>query len=124
MKKRTYTIILAVLVAAAVVSFTLPALAQEQAQRENKVVRFFKNVIKWPFSITKEGAETVGRTTKKAVMTTTKTGSSAVETVTGKPEKIKDVIVEPVKGSGETAYTAVEGSVKTPVKGTEEAFKE
>ena len=42
--------------------------------------------------------------------------------MTGKPEKLEQVIVEPVKGSGETAYTAVEGSVKAPIEGTDEAF--
>lgn len=90
---------------------------------ENKVVKFFKNAINWPFGVTKKSAEAVGRTTKRATTTVTTTASSAVETVTGKPEKIKEVIVEPVKGSVETAYTAVEGTVKAPIEGTEEAFK-
>ena len=46
-----------------------------------------------------------------------------VETVTGKPEKIKDVVVIPVKGTVDTGYTAVEGSINTPIKGTQEAFE-
>ena len=96
--------------------------AEAQPESENKIVRFFKNVFNWPFGVTKKSAETVGRTTEKAVTTVTTTGSSVVETVTGKPEKIKDVVVEPVKGSGETVYTAVEGTLKVPIEATEEAF--
>ncbi|MDD5504896.1 MAG: hypothetical protein PHV77_06295 [Candidatus Omnitrophica bacterium] len=95
----------------------------QSAGGENKVVKFFKGVFKWPFSVTKQGAETVGRTTKAGVTTVANTGVSAVETVTGKPEKIKDVIVEPVKGTAETGYTAAEGGIKTPVEGTKEAFE-
>ena len=96
---------------------------EEQPQQENKVARFFKNIVKWPFSITKKGVETVGDTAEKGVDTGAKTTTAAVETVTGKPEKIKDVVVEPVKGSAGTAYTAVDGSVKTPIEGTKEAFE-
>ena len=124
MKKGSYTYIFVALVM--IVAFGLFAAAQvyaQQEKQENKVVTFFKNVIKWPFSIAKKGGETVGRTTKRAADMTTKTATSAVETVTGQPEKIKDVLVEPVKGSAETAYIAVEGSVKAPIEGTEEAFK-
>jgi hypothetical protein len=95
----------------------------QDVKQENKVVKFFKGVFIWPFSVTKQGAETVGRTTKAGVTTVTDTGTSAVQTVTGKPEKIKDVIVDPVKGTAQTGYTAVEGSVKTPIEGTKEAFE-
>jgi len=119
------------LVLAVVVIFGFLAVAQiyaeekgqAQAKQENGVVRFFKNLINWPFAITKNASEAAARTTQKAVTTVTTTGSSAVETVTGKPQKIKDVIVEPVKGSAETAYTAVTETVKAPIKGTEEAFE-
>ena len=121
MKKGTYTI-LVVLFIITVLCTTALTRAYAQEESENKVVRFFKNVINWPFGITKKTSEAVGRTTKKAVTTTTTTASSAVEMVAGKPEKLEDVITEPVIGSGETAYTAVEGAVKAPIEGTEEAF--
>jgi len=96
---------------------------QEQVQQENKALKLLKGLINWPFSITKEAIDTVARTTKQGITTVADTGISAVETVTGKPEKIKDVVVVPIKGSVETGYTAVEGSIKTPIKGTQEAFE-
>ena len=126
MKNRShiYVTVALIIVAVLCIGQAVQVLAAEgQQQSENKVVRFFKNVINWPFGIAKKSSEAVGRTTKKAAITTTTTASCAVETVTGKPEKIKDVVVEPVKGSGETAYTAVEGSVKAPIEGTKEAFE-
>lgn len=96
---------------------------EKQTQPENKFVRFIKNLINWPLGVTKKSSEAVGRTTETTVRWTHKTGTSAVETVTGKPEKIKDVVVEPVKGSAETAYTAVKETVEAPIEGTKEAFK-
>ena len=96
---------------------------QEQVQQENKAVKFLKGIISWPFSITREAIDTVARTTKQGLTTVADTGISVVETVTGKPEKIKDVVVVPIKGIAETGYTAVEGSINTPIKGTREAFE-
>lgn len=121
MKKGTYLILVVLFIITALCTSTLTrAYAQEES--ENKVVRFFKNIINWPFGITKKTSEAVGRTTKKAVMTTTTTASSAVEMVGGKPEKLEVVLTEPVIGSGETAYTAIEGVIKAPIEGTEEVF--
>lgn len=94
-----------------------------EQKQENGVVKFFRGVFTWPFTITKNAGQTVARTTETGVTTVANTGTSAVETVTGKPEKIKDVVVVPVKGSAETGYVAVEGAVKSPVKGAKEAFE-
>jgi len=121
-KKLSFSIVVIILAAMGIgLISTTEGYAQEES--ENKVVRFFKNVFNWPFGVTKKSAETVGRTTKRATDTVITTGSSAVDTVTGKPEKIQDVVVEPIKGSAETAYTAVEGSVKAPIEGTKESFE-
>lgn len=121
--RKLVVIVLAALLVICNISDAAFSAEQVKSSQENKVVKFFKDVFNWPFSVTKQGAETVGRTTKSGVMTVTDTGTSAVQTVTGKPEKIKDVVVDPVKGTAETGYTAVEGSLKTPVQGTKEAFE-
>ena len=124
--RRPYLYLVIVLLVVAAIGFSGTGMTyaqEEQPQSENKVVRFFKDVFNWPFGITKKSAEAVGRTTEKATMTVTDTGTAAVQTVTGKPEKIKDVVVDPVKGSAETAYTAVEGTAKAPIEGTKEAFE-
>jgi hypothetical protein len=128
MKRRAHPYLLLALIAVALIVAADCAQVYAEAQKaqpakENKVVKFFKDIINWPLSITKKSSEAVGKTTKRAVMTGTTTGSSAVETVTGKPAKLKDVVVEPVKGSAETAYTAVTENVKAPVEGTKEVFK-
>ncbi len=124
MRKYSKLCLLAVLLAAVSIFCVNGVYAQEeQAPQENKAVKFLKSLVTWPFTITKEAVGTVARTTEKGVTTVADTGTSVVETVTGKPEKIKDVVVVPVKGSVETGYTAVEGSIKTPIKGTQEAFE-
>jgi len=122
-KRGIAVIVLTVFVCAGVFSAGVSYSQDEKPAQENKAVKFFKDLFNWPFSVTKQGAETVGRTTKAGVTTVTTTSTSAIQTVTGKPEKIKDVIVEPVRGSVETGYTAVEGSIKTPIEGTREAFE-
>lgn len=119
MRKRT-----ALIIFIGIIVFSFCVTSVFAAERENKVVTFFKKLINWPLNITKKGAETVGRTAQKPIMATTKTASSSVETVTGKPEKIKDVVTEPVKGAADTAVTAVEGTVTTPIEATKETFGE
>jgi len=116
--------LIAVIVLACMIGLIFNVSAGYAAEQENRIVKFFKNLINWPFNITKKGAVTVGKTAEKGIATTATTSSAAVETVTGKPEKIKDVIVEPLKGSAETAAEAVEGTLKTPAEGTIETFKE
>jgi len=118
----SFSLIVIILTIMAIGLMTTTTYAQE-AQSENKVARFFKNLVKWPFGVTKKGVETVGDTSEKAAETVVKTTSSTVDTVTGKPERIKDVVIEPVKGSAETAYTAAEGAIKTPIEGTKESFE-
>ena len=40
---------------------------QEQVQQENKAVKFLKDLVKWPFSITKQAVGTVGRTAEQGL---------------------------------------------------------
>lgn len=105
-----------------VVSFFLVA-SVAHAQEDNKVVKFFKNLFNWPINITKKSAETVGRTVERPISGAMATASSTIDTVTGKPEKVKDIVVEPIKTVGETGYIAVEGSVRAPIEGTTETFE-
>jgi hypothetical protein len=98
--------------------------AASAAEQENKVVKFFKRLINWPVNITKNEAQTVGKTAEKSLTTVTKTTASTVDTLTGKPEKAKDIIIEPVKGTIDTATTAVVGTVEAPVEGTKETFED
>ena len=113
-------LLIAVLIVSIVIGFyAQESIAQETAAKnENKVVQFFKNLVNWPFGVTKKSSEAVGKTAQTATDTVTATGTSAVQTVTGQPEKIKDVVVEPVKGSADTAHTAVKETVSAPVQAT------
>jgi len=58
----------------------------------------------------------VTETTTKGVGTVVKTGEATVGVATGQIGKLKDVVVEPIKGSAETVVTAVEGSIKIPIE--------
>ena len=107
-----------------VLGFVFCAAPLYAAEQENKVARFFKNLVKWPFNIGKKGVETTEKTAGKSIETVANTATSTVETVTGQPEKAKDMVIEPVKGTADTVKTAVEGVIETPIKGTEETFKE
>lgn len=115
---------IAIILLILVVGFFFFVSATHAAEQENKVARFFKNIVNWPFNIGKKGAEATGKTAEKAITTVADTATSTVETVTGQPEKAKDIVVEPIMGTAETAATAVEGAIETPVEGTTETFKE
>lgn len=114
--------LIALVVIVAAFSVALPRIAE--AEEGNKVVNFFKKILTYPFGVTRESAEVVTETTTKGVGTVVKTGEATAGFATGDVEKIKDIVVEPVKGSAETAVTAVEGSVKMPIEAATEETPE
>ena len=73
-----------ILICVAGLLFICPnASAQEQ---ENRAVKFFKNLVNWPFGITKKTSEAVGQTTKAATDTATITETRTItETPTETP---------------------------------------
>ena len=106
----------------AVLFAALPDVAK--AEEGNKVVNFFRKILTYPFRVTKETGEVVTETTTKGVGTVVKTGEATVGVATGQFKKLKDVVVEPVKGSAETAVTAVEGSIKIPIEAATDKAEE
>ena len=98
--------------------------ANVKAEEGNKVLNFFKKVFTYPFRVTKESVKVTTDTATKGAETTYKTGKAAAGVATFDVEKTKDLIVEPVVGSAETAKTAVEGSIKMPVEAAKEEAAE
>ena len=118
MKKRIIsTLIVIAFIATSIIFMTTAAKAEEG----NSFVKFLKKVIVYPFSLTKKSTEAATKTVTKGAEMVVKTGEATAGVATGNLEKTKDLIVEPVKGSVETGYTAVESSVKAPVEAAQEA---
>lgn len=106
-----------------VFSLILSVAAQAAEKEEpNSFVKFWRGVFHWPFSATKESANVVVDTTKKGAETITQEGKDIGGTLTGDSEAAKDLLVNPVKGTAETAKTAVEGTAGMPEKATKEAW--
>ena len=91
-----------------------------KAEEGNKFVNFLKKILIYPFRVTKESTEVVTETATKGAETVAETGKAAAGVVTCDIEKTKDLVIEPVMGSAETAVTAVEGAVKMPIEAAEE----
>jgi len=108
-------------VIAAIFFAAVPDVAR--AEEGNKFVNFLRKVLTYPFRLTQESSKVATETTAKTVETVVKTGEAAAGVTTGKVERLKDVVVEPVKGSAEMAVSAVEGSVKIPIEAAEERIE-
>jgi hypothetical protein len=83
---------------------------------ENKFVEFWRKVFKYPAGVARESVEVSTDAAKNATRTVGKTTEATARTITGDVEKAKDMVVEPVKGTGETAYEATKGTVTLPVE--------
>lgn len=105
---------IALILLMAVLFVAMPDVAR--AEEGNKFVSFLRKIITYPFRVTKEATEVVTETTVKGVDTVAKTGDAIAEVATGNLTEVPNLVVEPIKGSVETAITAVEGTVKIPIE--------
>jgi len=105
---------IALILLIAVLFVAMPDVAR--AEEGNKFVNFFRKILTYPFRVTKEAVDVVTKSTVKGVDTVAKTGDAAAEVATGNLAEVPNLIVEPIKGSAETAITAVEGTVKIPIE--------
>ena len=73
-----------------------------------------KAVVTYPANLVGESAKVVGDTAQKGMETVTKEAQNVGGTLTGDGEAAKGLVVDPIKGTGETAETAVKGVVNAP----------
>ena len=118
MKKGLFLAV-AIIVACSVVIGSVQAVEQ---QEPNAFVKFWRGVFHWPVNATKDSAEVIVDTTKKGVDTIAQEGKDVGGALTGSGDAAKDLIVNPVKGTGETIKTGVVGTAEMPGKATQESW--
>lgn len=118
MKKGLFLAVAVILVCSVIAGSAQAAGEQEP----NGFVKFWRGLFHWPVNATKNSAEVVVDTTKEGVNTIAQEGKDVGGTLTGSGDAAKDLVVNPVKGTGETVKTGVVGAAEMPGKSTQESW--
>lgn len=113
-------VLVLLIVALFVVGMVAPAFAAEKKSFKEATKDAGKASVNYPANVVKNSAQAVVDTTKAAVDTVSGTVQATGDTLTGQPDRAKDIVVTPVTGTAETAKTAIEGVGTAPVKAAEE----
>jgi len=76
-------------------------------------------VVDYPANLVNESVNVVGGAAKNTAETVVNTVKATGETVTGQPDKAKEIVIAPVTGVAGTVKDAAEGTVTAPVKAGE-----
>lgn len=104
-------------------AFTLISYAAEKETSGTKAKETWKKVVSYPAKVAEESAVVVTDAGKSTVGVVAKEVERVGEVTTGDIAKMKELIVEPITGTAETAVEAVEGTVKIPVEAAKEKTK-
>lgn len=115
--KKVVAIVVVALFAFSMVS---PAFAAEKKSFKEASKEAGKATVNYPANVVKESVNAVGTAAKGAVETVGGTVQATGETLTGQPDKAKDIIMTPVTGVATTSVNAVKDTVEAPVKAAED----
>ena len=112
--KNKYIVFLCVAIAACVVCAATAGAAEGAAKS------FWQKLFNYPANVTKESVNVIADTGKKGTETVVNEVKTFGQVTSGDTDKAKDLVTEPVKGTVETARTAVEGTANVPVTAAKE----
>ncbi|MCX5715727.1 MAG: hypothetical protein NTV07_02485 [Candidatus Omnitrophica bacterium] len=134
MFQKRFAVLSAILIIAVMVTSAYagqaPATTQTQATTKaqpkptNGFVAGLRNIVHWPFRTTEKLVGTTTDTVKGAGTVITREAETVGSVATGKLGETPNLIVEPIKGTGETAAGAVKGVVTAPVEAGKEVSAE
>ncbi len=117
--KKWLFLAVAVIVACSVVIGSAQAAEQ---QEPNSFVKFWRGLFHMPVNVAKDSADVIIDTTKQGVNTIAQEGKDVGGALTGSGDAAKDLIVNPVKGTGEMIKTGVVGTAEMPGNATQESW--
>jgi len=115
--KKVVAIVVVALFAFSMVS---PAFAAEKKSFKEATKEAGKATVNYPANVVKESVNAVGVAAKGAVETVGGTVQATGDTLTGQPDKAKDIIMIPVTGVATTSVNAVKDTVEVPVKAADD----
>jgi len=119
--KRSYVAFVWCVVLLSFVCVSCVYAADGQSCSGNKFQNFWRKLMHYPAKVTEESARAVTATGKNSADVVTNEARRVAEIASGDVAKTKEAVTEPIVGSAQTAVTAVEDTVKIPVKAAEEA---
>jgi len=111
-------IVAAICVATVFCSMTMSAYCQAKQTETagSKFKKFWTNLFKYPVNVTTETANVIGETGKGMAQAVSGGIERGAEVSRGDVAKSKEMIVEPLEGTGKTVKTTVEDTVQIPFK--------
>ena len=88
--------------------------ASAYAAAGDKAKDFVEKVVTYPAKVTVESAKVVGNTAKGGADIVAKEATTTGQVVTGDVAKTKDLVVDPLTGTAQTAKDTVEGTANVP----------
>ncbi len=119
--KKLVTLTLALLIIAMSATFLNAATVAEAGK---KVKDAAEATINYPANLITESVTTVGTAVKNTADMTVGTLKTTGETLTGQPEKAKEIVTTPIEGTVKTVSEAVVDTAKTPVNAAEKTKKQ
>ena len=109
--------IIAYVCVAVVACFAITAIA---GAAEEKAKSFWQKLFNYPANVTKESVNVVAETGKKGTETVVNEVKTVGQVTSGDVQKAQNLVTDPVKGTAETARTAIEGTANVPVTAAKE----
>lgn len=113
--KKSLVIVLALCLMCASVAY-----AADQGSAGKSAKNFWQRLFNYPAKVTDNSASVIAETGKKGTAVVTKEVSTVGQVTSGEFDKAKDLVVEPVKGTAQTAVDAVKDTANIPVKSAQE----
>lgn len=118
MKTRLYIYVCVALALCFILTGISYAASQETAGAKAK--SFWQKLFNYPANVADESASVVAKTTTRTTSVVTKEVKTLGQVTSGDVNKTKELVTEPITGTAETAYKAVEETVKAPVNAAKE----
>ena len=95
---------------------TAMALAAESQSTGDKAKTFWQKLFNYPANVTRDSVNVVAETGKKGTAVVVNEVKTVGQVTSGDVNKTKDLVVDPLKGTADTAKTAIEGTANVPVE--------
>ena len=105
---------------AACVALTAVAFAAGEQTSGQKVKSFWQKLFNYPANVTKDSVNVIADTGKKGAETVVNEVKAVGQVTSGDMDKAQNLVVDHLKGTAETAKTAIEGTANVPVNAAKE----
>lgn len=104
-----------------ILALTLVYISSSAAESTGEKAKgFWQRLFNYPANVTKESVSVVAETGKSGTGIVTDEVKRVGRVTSGEVQEAKDLVTEPITGTGETAYNAIKDTANVPVEAAKE----